>query len=114
PFLVVGDGLIFFWRLQATPLMSNTAPAETTQIQETAEPQTMDISPLLQKILSSRHLYLQETKDDFMEADILRNAFGLGYAGDYEQGPKIIEMDFFDLFFSYGIIGTVYCCCRLY
>src|SRR5699024_5251984 len=105
--LFIGAVIIFFCLLPLTPIMSNTAPAETTQIQETAEPQTMDISPLLQKILSSRHLYLQETKDDFMEADILRNAFGLGYAGDYEEGPKIIEMDFFDLFFSYGIIGTV-------
>jgi len=105
--LFIGVVIIFFCLLPVTPIMSNTAPAETKQIQETTEPQTMDVSPLIQKILSSRHLYLQETKDDFMEADILRKAFGLGYAGDYEQEPKIIEMDFFDLFFSYGIIGAI-------
>src|SRR5699024_7681096 len=104
--LFIGVVIIFFCMLPVTPIMSNTAPAETTQIQETAE-QTTNVAPFIQKILSSRHLYLQETKDDFMKADILRNAFGLGYAGDYEQEPKIIEMDFFDLFFSYGIIGTV-------
>src|SRR5690625_1390791 len=104
--LFIGVVIIFFCLLPVTPIMSNTAPAETTQIQETTE-QTTNVAPFIQKILSSRHLYLQETKDDFIEADILRNAFGLGYAGDYEQEPKIIEMDFFDLFFSYGIIGTV-------
>src|SRR5690625_3087118 len=105
--LFIGVVIIFFCLLPVTPIVSNTAPAETTQVQETAEPQTMHVSPFIQKILSSRHLYLQETKDDFMEADILRKAFGLGYAGDYEQEPKIVELDFFDLLFSYGLIGTI-------
>src|SRR5699024_7093736 len=104
--LFIGVAIVSFQIGQMTPILSKTATAETTQIQETTE-QTTNVAPFIQKILSSRHLYLQETKDDFIEADILRNAFGLGYAGDYEQEPKIIEMDFFDLFFSYGIIGTV-------
>src|SRR5699024_824301 len=102
----IGVVIIFFCLLPVTQIMSNTAPAETTQIQETSE-QTTNVAPFIQKILSSRHLYLQVTKDDFIEADILRNDFGLGYAGDYEQEPNIIAMDFFDLFFIYGIIGTV-------
>src|SRR5699024_8901434 len=58
--LFIGVVIIFFCLLPVTPIMSNTAPAETTQIQETTE-QTTNVAPFIQKILSSRHLYLQET-----------------------------------------------------
>src|SRR5699024_7025515 len=34
-----------------------------------------------------------------------RQLVGLGYGGNYEVAPKLIEMDFFDLLFSYGYIG---------
>lgn len=99
--------IIFFCLLPMTPIMSNTAPAGETELREITESQTTDGSPLTQKILSSRDLYLQEIKDDFIGAGVLRKTFGLGYAGDYEQEPKTIEMDFFDLFFSYGAVGGI-------
>src|SRR5699024_434843 len=64
-------------------------------------------STFMTKLLSSRDIYLQTTKEDFIQAEGLRKAFGLGYAGNYTSDPKIIEMDFFDMFFSYGVIGTL-------
>ncbi|RIU94895.1 hypothetical protein D1864_03750 [Oceanobacillus picturae] len=63
---------------------------------------------LLNRILSSRDIYLRETYQDFKNASPIRQAFGLGYAGDYEEGAaKLVEMDLFDLFFGYGVIGSI-------
>lgn len=58
-------------------------------------------------LLSSRDVYLQDTLADFKNASIPRQLFGLGYAGDYDDAPKTIEMDFYEMFFSFGIIGTI-------
>src|SRR5699024_1275661 len=57
-------------------------------------------------MLSSRDLYVSEIAQDFYHAPLLRKLFGLGLAGDYGRYPKMIEMDFFELFFSFGIIGS--------
>ncbi|NAP01401.1 hypothetical protein FRY77_36275 [Halomonas sp. MG34] len=63
---------------------------------------------LLNRILSSRDIYLRETYQDFKNASHIRQAFGLGYAGDYEEGAaKLVEMDLFDLFFGYGVVGSI-------
>ncbi|MCP3761291.1 O-antigen ligase family protein [Domibacillus sp. A3M-37] len=61
-------------------------------------------------VFSSREKYLQEMKDQFVEAPMSQKLFGMGFAGNYEEPepgktPRMIEMDFFDLFFSLGIIG---------
>src|SRR5699024_3275158 len=53
-----------------------------------------------------RDLYVSEIAQDFYHAPLLRKLFGLGLAGDYGRYPKMIEMDFFELFFSFGIIGS--------
>src|SRR5699024_11452860 len=51
--------------------------------------------------------YLRDTYADFQAAPTKQKLFGLGYGGNYTKEPKTIEMDFFDLFFSIGIVGTV-------
>lgn len=58
-------------------------------------------------LLSSRDVYLRDTFADFQAAPTKQKLFGLGYGGNYTKEPKTIEMDFFDLFFSIGIVGTV-------
>jgi hypothetical protein len=59
-------------------------------------------------ILSSREEFLAQHTEDYMESPLLQKAFGVGYAGNYtEPDPKMIEMDFYDLFFSYGILGFI-------
>lgn len=62
-------------------------------------------SLVVQTILSSRNVYFQNIYFDYVDAGLMHKWFGLGYAGFYEQNPKLIEMDFFDLFFSFGIAG---------
>src|SRR5699024_6034369 len=74
----------------------------------TVESTEVQNSTLMTKLLSSRDVYLQVIKDDFKKAKRIRKAFGIGYAGDYSTDPKLIEMDFFDMFFSYGMIGTLF------
>ena len=58
-------------------------------------------------ILSSREDYLAEHQRQFAEAPITQKLFGMGYSGNYSKEPKMIEMDFYDLFYSLGIIGFI-------
>ncbi|WP_281974543.1 O-antigen ligase family protein [Halobacillus litoralis] len=62
-------------------------------------------SPILKIILSSRNIYFTHIFGMYEEADVIQKTFGMGYAGNYEEIRKLIEMDFFDLFFSFGILG---------
>lgn len=56
-------------------------------------------------LLSSRDTYFYPIYMDYKNSNFVNKLFGLGYAGYYESEPKLIEMDFFDLFFSYGLLG---------
>lgn len=58
-------------------------------------------------ILSSRQIFLKDTHQMYVEAPMIQKLFGMGYAGNYQDSPKLIEMDFLDLFYSYGILGFV-------
>lgn len=58
-------------------------------------------------ILSSREDYLRVHKEQFKQAPLSQKLFGMGYAGNYTGNPKMIEMDFHDIFFSLGIIGFI-------
>ncbi|CDQ18917.1 O-antigen ligase family protein [Halobacillus karajensis] len=64
-------------------------------------------SPILKIILSSRNIYFAHIYDMYEEADVIQKTFGMGYAGNYEDIRKLIEMDFFDLFFYFGILGII-------
>lgn len=61
------------------------------------------ISPFL----SSRDLFLINTHNSYIKAPISQKIFGTGYSGNYTKVAKTIEMDFFDLFYSYGLIGSI-------
>ena len=104
--------VLLFCFIPFSPIASNTAQigAQTSQAPEKNVIPTTENegSVFMHKLLSSRNIYFQNTKADYEAANGLRKAFGLGYAGDYKQEPKLIEMDFFDLFLSYGIIG-IFC-----
>ncbi|MFC4410005.1 O-antigen ligase family protein [Chungangia koreensis] len=64
-------------------------------------------------VFSSREKYLANFKEDFNSVPITQKLFGMGFAGNYEvpeegKDIKMIEMDFHDLFFSFGWIGFLY------
>jgi len=102
---------LFLFITPFSPIFSNTEQLDMRIKQENkpnVDHTAVQQSTFMTKLLSSRDIYLQTTKEDFIHAEGLRKAFGLGYAGNYMSDPKIIEMDFFDMFFSYGVIGTLF------
>ncbi|CAM4187561.1 membrane protein [Bacillus manliponensis] len=56
-------------------------------------------------IYSDRDRFLQVHKQYYEEAPVSQKLLGMGYASNYTKTPKMVEMDFHDLFFSYGAIG---------
>lgn len=80
--------------------------ASTNQL-DTADHHEVNTEEQEHSLLSSRDLYLETTLQDYRQAPFLRQMVGLGYAGDYEKAAKTIEMDFYDLFFSFGWLGTI-------
>src|SRR5699024_8735508 len=103
---------LFFIITPFTPIGSNTVNVELnddyyTDIEKTRYEQYRNKSGFLNRFLSSRDIYFYATYEDFNQSSTVRKLFGLGYAGNYVTEPKLIEMDFFDLFFSYGYIGAI-------
>ncbi|WHY91231.1 O-antigen ligase family protein [Neobacillus cucumis] len=58
-------------------------------------------------VLSGREHFLSVQKQYFRETPIMQKLFGMGYGGNYPQQPKLIEMDFYDVFYSLGIVGFI-------
>lgn len=58
-------------------------------------------------IYSDRDTFLQVYKRYYKEAPTSQKLLGMGYAGNYNNADaiKLIEMDFHDLFFAFGITG---------
>ncbi|WP_144551821.1 O-antigen ligase family protein [Bacillus mycoides] len=58
-------------------------------------------------IYSDRDTFLQVYEQYYKEAPTSQKLLGMGYAGNYNNADaiKLIEMDFHDLFFAFGIIG---------
>lgn len=62
-------------------------------------------------IFSGRQVYEERHKQFFKEAPTSQKLLGMGYAGNFkyneqkEPDPKLIEMDFHDWFYAFGIIG---------
>ncbi|PDY81404.1 O-antigen ligase family protein [Bacillus cereus] len=62
-------------------------------------------------IFSGRQVYEERHKQFFKEAPMSQKLLGMGYAGNFkyneqkEPDPKLIEMDFHDWFYDFGIIG---------
>ena len=64
-------------------------------------------------IFSGRQVYEERHKQFFKEAPMTQKLLGMGYAGNFKYNeqkqpdPKLIEMDFHDWFYDFGIIGFV-------
>ncbi|KFN01489.1 hypothetical protein D0U04_05270 [Bacillus clarus] len=56
-------------------------------------------------IYSDRDKFLEVYKQYYKNAPLSQKLFGMGYAGNYTTKIKLIEMDFHDLFFAFGIVG---------
>lgn len=58
-------------------------------------------------IFSSRTVYLNRINDYYKVAPTAQKVFGMGVGGNYLTIPKTSEMDFFDLFYEFGIVGFI-------
>jgi hypothetical protein len=82
------------------------AEKDGNEIQQETQEEIND-EELQNLVFSGRDQYLSLHKKYFQHAPLLQKLFGMGYAGNYEKNPKLIEMDFHDLFFSFGIAGFI-------
>lgn len=58
-------------------------------------------------LLSSRELFIEVQRGYFSKAPVSQKLLGMGFAGNYTDKAKMIEMDFHDIFFSLGILGFI-------
>lgn len=61
-------------------------------------------------LLSGRDIYLKDTIDEYKNSDIISKIIGRGYVSNYNntiQESKLIEIDYFDIFFCHGILGVL-------
>lgn len=59
-------------------------------------------------VLSGREEHLDLFRSYYEDAPLSQKLFGMGYGGNYkaiEDEVKSVEMDYYDIFFSFGIIG---------
>ncbi|GGK01704.1 membrane protein [Lentibacillus kapialis] len=58
-----------------------------------------------QTLLSGRKDFLNDIMEQYREAPVSQKLFGMGIGGNYAIKPKLIEMDFLDWYFNFGLIG---------
>lgn len=59
-------------------------------------------------IFSGRELFTQMYKDFYKQAPTSQKLLGMGYGGNFKDAPKLIERDFHDWFYTFGIIGFIF------
>ncbi len=65
---------------------------------------------IVQAILNNRNIYRDFVRESYNESDLSGKLLGIGYHLRDNEGnitDKTIEMDFYDIFFRYGILGTI-------
>ena len=62
-------------------------------------------------LLSSRQFYLEDTFKEYKNANLHSQIFGLGYVHQDHTLRKLVELDYFDLFFDYGVTGFIILAC---
>lgn len=57
-------------------------------------------------IFSERITFYSERKNTYNESNIYQKLFGIGYLNNNKEA-KLIEMDYFDIYFNHGLIGLI-------
>ncbi|ENQ3077459.1 O-antigen ligase family protein [Bacillus cereus] len=89
------------------PSKQEQQPSKQEQQPSKQEERALTTGEVNSLIYSDRDQFLNMHQKYFQEAPLSQKLLGMGYAGNYEKAPKVIEMDFHDLFFSFGIIGFI-------
>lgn len=97
-----------------SPITNNTKvhmkliEEQQNQAKENVAPGDLPKDQVGDIIFSGRETFLNMEKTQFKNAPLSQKLFGMGYGGNYKSEPKLIEQDFFDLFYSYGYIGFLF------
>lgn len=87
-----------------------------TEVQPQPQPQLLEIKEfesfeeLTSKSVSGRADYLKTNKEMFINGNFLDKLLGIGFVENKDgeiQELKLTEMDYFDILFSNGILGTI-------
>ena len=57
-------------------------------------------------IFSQRLTFLENRKEDYLDASTYEKLFGIGYL-EFGQEEKAVEMDYFDIYYSHGVVGFI-------
>ena len=84
-------------------------PNDTTSI--SISENITDFETFQTKSVSGRNRYYKNTKERYEETPTINKAFGMGYSnmdnnGNYVES-KLVEIDYYDIFFCHGIIGCI-------
>ncbi|GAA5415822.1 hypothetical protein Pryu01_00854 [Paraliobacillus ryukyuensis] len=82
-----------------------TLGSSSSQSTEADNQVTEETEAGFNRVLSGRSEFLAETIEQYEDAPLAQKWLGMGYGGNYTAQPKLIEMDFIDWFFGFGIIG---------
>ena len=58
-------------------------------------------------IFSQRITFMKNTDREYSVASPIKKLFGIGYSCDSGKKYKAIEMDYYDIFYSHGVIGFI-------
>ncbi|WP_334332166.1 O-antigen ligase family protein [Companilactobacillus sp. HBUAS59544] len=60
-------------------------------------------------LFSGRTVYFENAAQNFKKATLPQKVFGMGYATSFKKvrDAKLVEMDYVDIFFQFGFIGTI-------
>ncbi|WP_242221923.1 O-antigen ligase family protein [Bacillus cereus group sp. BfR-BA-01380] len=59
-------------------------------------------------IFSGRELFTKTYEDFYKQAPMSQKLLGMGYGGNFKEPPKLIERDFHDWFYTFGVIGFIF------
>lgn len=109
PYSPVGNNLniTFLENEQQQPTEQKTASSNGNIENVSESSKATQSKSFIKKALSGRDFFFRMTLEDYKEASLSQKLFGMGPGGNYEKRLIIIEMDFFDWFFSYGIVGFI-------
>ncbi len=106
PFSPIAENTLIHLSIIDSKKETQVVPPEGVNTEITPDP-NLNSSDVENLILSGRETFLETQKTYFTEAPLSQKLFGMGYGGNFEKEAKLVEMDFHDIFFSFGIIGFV-------
>ena len=89
-------------------MKSNSSLKELTEKKEETDEKDSSNDPTV--LLSGRNDFFKKTYKRYSQSSVIDKTVGLGYISHKKgilQESKLVEIDYFDVFFCHGILGTL-------